>query len=108
MTILPDHWALLTRLGFSGKPIARKAAQGFSKVLQLLGRKAPKVTRSSYYLTLKWIREWPQFWPNLAPGSREAGYVLCHFLLELFRLIFCGSSGYCVHVDWLVYIADVD
>ena len=30
---------------------------------------------------------------------------MCHFLFEL---IFCDTSGYCVHVDWLMYIADVD
>ena len=27
-----------------------------------------------------------------------------HFLFEL---IFYDTSGYCVHVDWLMYIADV-
>lgn len=42
------------------------------------------------------------------PGSREAGYVLHHFLHELLGLIFYESSGYCIHADWLVYLADVE
>ena len=75
---------------------------------QLLGREAPKVTRASYYLTLRWIQEWPLFWPDPMACSREVGYVLHHFLLELLGMIFYESFGYCVHVDWLVYIADVD
>ena len=39
---------------------------------------------------------------------REVGYVLRHFLLELHGLIFYELSSYCIHADWLVYIADVD
>ena len=66
------------------------------------------MTCSSYYLTLRWIREWPLFWLDPAPGSREADYVLRHFLLKLLGLIFCVLSGYCVHANWLVYITDVD
>ena len=42
------------------------------------------------------------------PSSRVASYILRHFLLELLGLIFSESSGYCVHADWLMYIADVD
>ena len=53
------------------------------------------------------MQEWPQFWPNPGPDLREGGYVLRHFLLELLGLIFCESSGYCIHADWLVYIVDV-
>ena len=108
MTVLLDHWALLMGLSFGGEPIVGKATQGFSKVPQLLGREAPKMVCTTYYLTLQWIREWPLFWPNPVPGSSEAGYVLRYFLLELLRLIFCESSSYYIHADWLVYLADVE
>ena len=37
----------------------------------------------------------------------EAAFVLCHFLLDLLGVIFYDVSGYCVHVDWLVYLADL-
>ena len=66
------------------------------------------MVRTTYYLTLQWIREWPLFWPDPVPGSREASYVLRHFLLELLGLIFYESFGYCIHANWLVYLADVE
>ena len=31
-----------------------------------------------------------------------------HFLLELIYLIFCNAFGYYVHVDWLIYLADLE
>ena len=31
-----------------------------------------------------------------------------HFLLDCFGVIFCDTSRYCVHADWLIYIANVD
>ena len=34
--------------------------------------------------------------------------MLHHFLLELIYLIFCDASGYCVHVDWLIYLTDLE
>ena len=48
------------------------------------------------------------FCPNSTPNLREAGFVLHHFLLELLELIFCNTSGYCVHADWMMYIMDFD
>ena len=108
MTVLLDLWALLMGLSFGSGPIVGKVAQGFSKVSQLLGREAPKMVHTTYYLTLQWIREWPLFWPDPAPGSREASYVLRHFLLMLLELIFYESFDYCIHADWLVYLADVE
>ena len=108
MTVLPEHWALLTGLSFGGEPIVGKTMQGFSKVLQLLGREVPDLTHSAYNFRLVWLREWVQFWPDPALGSREADFVLRHFLLELLGLIFFDTSGYCIHADWLMSIADID
>ena len=47
-------------------------------------------------------------WPEPAPGSVQSSFVLRHFLLELIYLIFCNASGYYVHADWLIYLADLD
>ena len=74
----------------------------------MLERKAPELTCSAYNFQRVWLREWVQFWPDLAPGSREADFVLRHFLLELIGLIFYDTSGYSIHADWLMYIANTD
>ena len=34
--------------------------------------------------------------------------MLQHFLLELIFLIFCDASDYCIHVDWLIYLVDLE
>ena len=108
MTILPEHWALLTGLSFGGEPIVGKGALGYSKVPTLLGREAPEQTRSTYNFRMTWLREWNKIWPDRAPSSKEAAFVLRHFLLNLFEDIFCDVSGYYIHADWLIYIANVD
>ena len=45
---------------------------------------------------LGWLREWKEVWPNPAPGSVEATFVLRQFLQELIGLILCDNSGYYV------------
>ena len=107
MTILPEHWALLSGLTFGGEPIVGKGVLGYTRVPELLGRPAPDQTRSTYNFCASWLREWSKIWPDLAPGSAEAAFVLRHFLLDLLGVIFCDMSGYCVHADWLVYLADL-
>ena len=108
ITILPKHWALLTGLEFGGDPIVGKTTQGYSKVPQLLGRKVPEQTQSSYNFRMTWLREWMKIWPDSAPNSKEVAFVLRHFLLDLFGMMFYDSSSYCIHADWLMYIADMD
>ena len=107
MTILAEHWALLSGLTFGGEPIVGKGALGYSQVPELLGRPAPEQTRSTYNFHTSWLREWDKIWPNSVPSSREAVFVLRHFLLDLLGVIFCNVSRYFVHTDWLIYIADV-
>ena len=34
--------------------------------------------------------------------------MLRYFLLEMIYLIFCDASGYYVHADWLIYLADLE
>ena len=46
MTVLPEHWVLLTGLRFGGEPIVGKATQGFTMVPSLLGRVPPRNNRS--------------------------------------------------------------
>ena len=99
MTVLPEHWALLTGLWFDGESIVGKTTQGFVMVPSLLGREPPKNKRSKCSFQLSWLQEWMEVWPKLAPGMVQAQFVLRHFLLELIHLIFYDASGYCVHAD---------
>ena len=73
----------------------------------MLGRPLPDQTRSTYNFLASWLREWSGIWPDPAPGSAEAAFILRHFLLDLLGVVFCDVSGYCVHTDWLVYLADL-
>ena len=107
MTILPEHWALLSGLTFKGEPIVGKGVLGYARVLELLGRPVPDQTRSTYNFRTSWLREWSRIWPDPAPSSAEAAFVLRHFLLDLLRVVFYDVSGYYVYADWLVYLADL-
>ena len=85
-----------------------KATQGFAMVPGLLGRVLSKNNHSKCSFQLSWLRSWTEEWPEPAPGSIQSSFVLRHFLLELIYLIFCDASRYCVHTDWLIYLANLD
>ena len=74
----------------------------------LLGKDPSKNKRTTYSFTLEWTRWWTEYWPEPAPGLAGAKFVLYHFLMELLYLIFCDSSGYCNHANWLIYLSDLD
>ena len=38
----------------------------------------------------------------------QTQFILHHFQLELIFLIFSDTFGYYVHVDWLIYLADLE
>ena len=107
MTILLEHWALLSGLIFGGEPIVGKGVLGYARVPELLGRPTPDQTRSTYNFRASWLQEWSGIWPDPVPSSAEAAFVLRHFLLDLLGVVFCDVSGYCVHANWLVYLADL-
>lgn len=108
MTMLPQHLVLLTGLCFEGEPMVGKTAQGFAMVPGLLGRVLPKNNHSECSFQLSWLHNWTEVWPEPAIGLVQSHFVLRHFLLELIYLISCDASGYCVHADWLIYLADLD
>ena len=99
ITILPEHWALMSGLTFGGEPIVGKGVLGYARVPELLGRPPPDQTRSTYNFRASWLREWSRIWPDPALGSAEAAFVLRHFLLDLLGVVFCDVSGYCIHAD---------
>ena len=74
----------------------------------LLGRLPPKKNWSKCSFKLSWLHGWTEVWLEPALGTVQSQFVLRHFLLELIYLIFCDVSGYCVHVDWLIYLADLE
>ena len=98
MTVLPEHWALLTGLRFRGEPIVGKATQGFAMVPGLLGRVPPKNNHSKCSFQLSWLHSWTEEWPEPTPGSVQSSFVLQHFLLELIYLSAMPWDTMCMRI----------